>query len=82
MDRPKDTFIELPYTSIDTVAKYAQRDKLARKGVRIYKDTPSTIALQVWGLRANTPSYGIAHMDRAALTELRDAATALLKYLP
>ena len=77
--QPKDTFIETCRVEIDLVSKHSPLRE--HKGVRIYKYSPDTVLLQIWGLRASTPMQGNATLNKEQLTQLRDAATALLAFL-
>lgn len=74
-DGPIDTQIRIPYAEIER-----RMNRTNDKFVRIYKDTPTTVALQIFGKRANTGMYGIARLNKEALTALRDAATKLLEF--
>lgn len=77
-ERPKDTSIDA-HTDIEAVSKNMYHGP-SRHKVRIYKYSPDRVALQIFGLRANTQMYANAYMTKEALTALRDAATALLEF--
>lgn len=80
----RDFYFDNQTAKIERIPYYVggNNERNPRKGVRLYKDTPSTVALQIFGLRANTRSYGIANLKCSELRELIDAAKYLIEYLP